>query len=174
MKIFLIGFMGSGKTTFGRKLAKSLNSRRTGTGYEFTDLDELIESKAGMSITSYFEKFGEPAFRELEKATLQNTIFPDNAIIATGGGTPCFTGNMQWMNDHGTTVYLSLSPQALAERLQHGQTERPLIKDLNKKELIDYITDKLASREEFYQKAKFILSGLDITVEKFLKYLQIE
>jgi len=167
MKIFLIGFMGSGKTTFGHKLAKKL-------GYDLIDLDHLIESKAGMSIAKYFEKSGEPAFRKLEKATLQNIPFPDNVIIATGGGTPCFSDNMEWMNDHGTTVYLSLSPQALADRLQHGQAERPLIKDLNKQELIDFITEKLVSREEFYKKAKFIVNGLDITVEKFLKYLQIE
>jgi shikimate kinase len=167
MKLFLIGFMGSGKTTFGRKLAKALN-------YEFIDLDELIESKAGTNITQYFEKFGESAFRELEKITLQNTHFPDNSVISAGGGTPCFSGNMEWMNDNGTTVYLSLSPEILADRLRHGQAERPLIKGLDKEELVNFITEKLASREEFYKKASFIVDGLDLTVEKFLKYLRID
>jgi shikimate kinase len=167
MKIFLIGFMGSGKTTFGRKLSKALD-------YEFIDLDKLIESKAEIGIAEYFEKFGEPAFRELEKSTLQDTKFPDKAIISTGGGTPCFSGNMDWMNNHGITAYLSLPPQALADRLEKGQAERPLIKDLNKNELVGFITEKLASREKFYKKANFIVNGLDLTVEKFLNYLKIK
>ena len=102
MKIFLIGFMGCGKTTLGRKLSKFLD-------YGFVDLDELTESKAGMTITQYFEEFGEAAFRDLEKTTLQETPFAENTVISTGGGTPCFSGNMDWMNRATPFTRLSLT-----------------------------------------------------------------
>ena len=167
MKIFLIGFMGCGKTTLGRKLSKGLD-------YEFVDLDELIESKAGMTIARYFENFGEAAFRDLEKTTLQDTPFPENAVISTGGGTPCFSGNMDWMNNQGITVYLSLPPAALADRLVRGKAKRPLIKDLSQEELVKYITTKLAERIEYYTQAQHTLISIDLTAEKFLEAVPVE
>ena len=166
MKVFLIGFMGSGKTTIGKKLANYLK-------YEFIDLDKLIESKAGMSIVDYFEIHGEPLFRELEREILQKTEFPENAIIATGGGAPCFGDNMEWMNKNGLVTYLSLSPKALASRLEHSKTDRPLIRHLNGEELIDYISIKLKDREVFYNQAKNVVSASDLTAERLSFYLNL-
>jgi len=166
MKVFLIGFMGSGKTTIGKKLANYLK-------YEFIDLDKLIESRAGMSIVSYFELHGEGAFRELERDILQKTVFPENVIIATGGGAPCFGDNMEWMNKNGLVAYLSLSPKALASRLEHSKTDRPLIRHLKGDELIDFISAKLQDREVFYNQAKFVVSASDLTAERLSFYLNL-
>lgn len=166
MKVFLIGFMGSGKTTIGKKLANYLK-------YEFIDLDKLIESKAEMSIVSYFELHGEGAFRELERDILQKSEFPENVIIATGGGAPCFGDNMEWMNKNGLVAYLSLSPKALASRLEHSKTDRPLIRHLKGDELIDFISSKLQEREVFYNQAKYVVSASDLTAERLSFYLNL-
>ncbi|MCF8451773.1 MAG: shikimate kinase [Pedobacter sp.] len=166
MKVFLIGFMGSGKTTIGKKLANYLK-------YEFIDLDKLIESKAGMSIVNYFELHGEGAFRELERDILQKSEFPENVIIATGGGAPCFGDNMEWMNKNGLVAYLSLSPKALASRLEHSKTDRPLIRHLKGDELIDFISTKLQEREVFYNQAKYVVSASDLTAERLSFYLNL-
>src|ERR1700750_2431868 len=89
--VFLIGFMGCGKTTLGRKLASRM-------GYPFIDLDHVLEAKAGMTIAEYFNAFGEDAFRKLESEILKQTDYPENAIVSTGGGLPCFFDNMAWIN----------------------------------------------------------------------------
>lgn len=158
--------MGSGKSTIGRKLASYLH-------YEFVDLDKLIERKAGMSIADYFNKHGEESFRELERDTLQQTIFSEDSVIATGGGVPCYFDNMDWMYKEGKVVYLSMDPKALADRLKHSKVSRPLIKDLDQDQLIEFITQKLKSRDVFYQKAHCIVSGLDLTAEKLASYLEL-
>jgi shikimate kinase len=166
MKIFLVGFMGSGKTTIGKKLANYLK-------YEFVDLDKLIEVKAGMSIVDYFEIHGESAFRELEKEVLQLAHFGQNAIIATGGGTPCYDDNMAWMSTHGQVVYLSMPPKALASRLENSKADRPLIRNLKGDELVDFISNKLKEREPFYNQSKFVVSASDLTAERLAFYLNL-
>lgn len=166
MRVFLIGFMGSGKTTIGKKLANYLK-------YNFIDLDKLIESRTGMSIVEYFELHGEEAFREFERSILQETDFPENVIIATGGGAPCFGNNMEWMNENGLVSYLSLSPKALAGRLEHSKTDRPLIRHLKGDELVEYIDTKLQEREKFYNQAKFVVSASDLTAERLSFYLNL-
>ena len=119
MKIFLIGFMGSGKTTLGRKLASKM-------GYEFIDLDHKLEQQVELSIAEYFSFFGEDAFRKLESTVLKKTPYPENVIISTGGGLPCYFDNMDWMKANGKVVYIKLSPKTLADRLESGKEERPL------------------------------------------------
>lgn len=166
MKIFLVGFMGSGKTTIGKKLANYLK-------YEFIDLDKLVEYKVGMSIVEYFEIHGETAFREVEKEVLQNAFFAENSIIATGGGAPCYADNMSWMSQNGQVVYLSLPPKALANRLENSKSDRPLIRNLKGDELVDFITKKLADREPFYNQAKFVVSASDLTAERLAFYLNL-
>lgn len=165
MRIFLIGFMGSGKTTLGRKLAQYLQ-------HEFVDVDKQIEAKIGMSIAHYFHLHGEEAFRKLEREVLQSSTYPHNAVIATGGGAPCYADNLEWMQRCGKVVYLSLPPRALANRLKNSKTERPLLKDLEDEELVDFISQKLAEREVFYNRAKYIISGIDLTAEKLANYLE--
>jgi len=166
MKVFLVGFMGSGKTTIGKKLANYLKC-------DFIDLDKLIEAKVGMSIVQYFELHGESAFRDLEREVLQKTDFSENVIIATGGGAPCFGDNMSWMNENGLVAYLSLSPKALASRLENSKTDRPLIRNLKGDELEGFISAKLAEREPFYNQSKFVVSASDLTAERLAFYLNL-
>jgi len=161
-RIFLIGFMGCGKTTLGRKLAARL-------GYTFYDLDHLLEEQAGMSVAEYFSNFGETAFRLAESEILKNTAYSENAVISTGGGLPCFFDNMDWMKAQGTTVYIKLSPKTLAGRLEHGKEERPLLRHKHGEELINFISEKLAERESFYMQAQVIADGLSLTAEKVVE-----
>jgi shikimate kinase len=158
MRVFLIGFMGSGKTTFGKKLASSL-------GYPFFDLDHVIEALVGQSIPEYFTAHGEESFRKLEKQTLQEGAYPDDCVVSCGGGSPCFFDNMDWMNQNGLTVYLDMPAAALAKRLEKGKHKRPLLKDLDEAGLLRFIETKLAEREVFYSKARLIVSGIDINPE---------
>ena len=159
MKIFLIGFMGSGKTTLGRKLASRMD-------YEFIDLDHKLEQQVELSIAEYFQLFGEDAFRNLESQVLKKTLYPDNAIISTGGGLPCFFDNMDWMKANGKSVYIKLSPKTLADRLETGKEERPLLQDKHGDALVEFIEQKLDEREKFYSQASIIVDGLSLTAEK--------
>lgn len=150
--IFLIGFMGSGKSTIGKNLAKKLNK-------EFIDLDDYIVEKKQMTITDIFQQFGEEEFRKLENSALKEIIKNKNQIIATGGGVPCFYDNMEIMNENGTTVFLQLSAEELAKRLANEKAQRPLIAELSNSELIDFINKKLNERDKFYNKAKVIINS---------------
>ncbi|HEY9196369.1 MAG TPA: shikimate kinase [Mucilaginibacter sp.] len=159
MKYFLVGFMGCGKTTWGRKLAARL-------GYEFIDLDHALEEKAGMSIAEYFSSFGEDAFRKLESDVLKQTAYPENVVVSTGGGLPCFFDHMAWMNAHGETIYIKLSPKTLADRLENSKTIRPVLQGKKGDELVEFISGKLAEREGFYLQAQHHVEGIDMSVEK--------
>ncbi|WP_158825292.1 shikimate kinase [Mucilaginibacter lacusdianchii] len=165
-RIFLIGFMGCGKTTLGRKLAAKLN-------YTFYDLDQLLEEQAGMSVAEYFSSFGETAFRVAEAEILKQTPYAENAVISTGGGLPCFFDNLTWMNTNGQTVYIKLSPKTLASRLESGKDERPLLRDKHGDELVAFIADKLSERESFYEQAHIIADGLGLSAEKLAGILKL-
>jgi len=167
MKIFLIGFMGSGKTTLGRKLAARM-------GCEFIDLDHKLEQQVELSIAEYFSIFGEDAFRKLESEVLKKTIYSDNAIISTGGGLPCYFDNMEWMKANGKVIYIKLSPKTLADRLESGKEERPLLQDKHGDDLIAFIEQKLAEREGFYSQANIIADGLSLTAERLEQILGAE
>jgi shikimate kinase len=158
MKIFLIGFMGSGKTTFGKKLAASLNC-------PFFDLDHQMEAIVSQSIPEYFAAKGEESFRELEKQTLQEHGYPETCVISCGGGTPCFYDNMDWMNQNGVTIFLDMPALALAKRLEKGKHKRPLLAGLDEAGLLSFIETKLAERLPFYIKAKVVVSAIDINPE---------
>lgn len=146
-KIFLIGFMGSGKTTTGKKLASRLN-------WEFIDLDEFIEEDKGMPVAEIFETQGEDWFRTVEAEALRTVAKADNTVISTGGGTPCFYENMEFMLQNGLTVYLRMTPESLARRLARSSAGRPLLKGIDKEELETYIRTKLAEREPWYSMAE--------------------
>lgn len=157
--IFLVGFMGCGKTTWARKLAAKL-------GCDFMDLDHVLEAKVGMTIPEYFTMHGEEKFRELESEVLKLTEYPAQAVISTGGGLPCFFDHMDWMNSHGKSIYIKLSPKTLADRLENAKTVRPVLQGKKGDELVTFIEGKLAEREAFYLQATYIVEGIDMSVEK--------
>jgi len=157
--IFLIGFMGCGKTTLGRKLASRMN-------YPFIDLDHVLEAKAGMTIAEYFSTHDEDAFRKLESEILKQTDYPKNAIVSTGGGLPCFFDNMDWINAHGRSIYIQLPPKTLAQRLSNEKNKRPLLRDKTGDELVAFIDQKLSEREKFYKKASIIADGHSLNAER--------
>lgn len=146
--------MGSGKSTIGPKLARALD-------IPFFDLDKIIEEQEGMTIASFFEQKGETAFRQLEADLLRSiTLVNDSFLLSTGGGAPVFYNNMDFMNEHGLTIYLEMNPKSLAQRLAPARAGRPLLKHLNNGELEDFVAVKLKEREPFYKKARLIISGL--------------
>ena len=157
--------MGCGKTTWSKKLAAHL-------GYEFIDLDNVLQDKVGMTIAEYFARHGEDSFRKLESSILKETDYAENTVVSTGGGLPCFFDNLQWMNANGKTLYIKLSPKTLAERLENAKTERPVLRGKKGDELVDFIAEKLAEREGFYMQASHIISGIDLSVEKIKKALE--
>lgn len=153
MKIFLIGFMGSGKSTTGKKLAQELS-------FEFLDLDEALEKRMGLSIPQLFNEGGEAFFRLKEHETLLEIVKKEgDFVISTGGGTPCFNNNMSIINNSGISVYLYLTPELLAARLDRSKIERPLIKGKKGTELVDFISQKLHEREEWYSQSMHTVSG---------------
>lgn len=164
LRIFLIGYMGSGKTTLGKKLAARL-------GYEFIDLDHAFEEQEGMSIAKYFSLHGEDAFRHGESALLKQTPYPAKAVISTGGGLPCFFDNMDWMNANGYTVYIKLNAKVLAGRLEGGREERPLLREKQGEALIAFIDEKLTDREPYYSQARLTVSDMNLSAEKLEQLL---
>lgn len=158
MIIFLIGYMGCGKSTKAKQLAHRLDC-------PVIDLDAEIVSRTGKTIAEYFEAFGEGGFRDYESETLKTHQYPENCVVATGGGLPCFFDNMDWMNANGITVYLEMEPAQLVSRLQNRQ-KRPLIKDLDDEQLLEFINVKLAERNPFYTQAKVIVNAFDLDAEK--------
>lgn len=156
--IFMCGFMGCGKTTQGKKLAKEM-------GYYFIDLDDYISNKYDNTITDLFQEVGEDEFRKIESSSLRECI-NDNmkALIATGGGTPCFNNNIDLMKSNGKVIYLKMEPEALYNRLFNAKNERPLIKDKANEEMLLYIENLLKIREPFYSKADIITSGVTVDI----------
>jgi len=160
MLFFLNGFMGSGKSHWGKIWAAQYK-------LGFVDLDGAIEADEGKSVVDIFESKGETYFRDVEADKLREMGALKNTIVACGGGTPCFKDNMQWMKENGITVYISATPDEILRRLAKGQEQRPLIKKLNQAELLFFIEQKLKERESFYKQANIILPSADITEHTF-------
>ena len=148
-KIYLIGFMGCGKSYIGKQLAQSL-------GWEFLDMDDFLEANEGISISQIFAEGGATLFRDLEQNYLKATFDFENTVIATGGGAPCFFDNIDWMNANGTTIYLKTPVSILVDRLKAETDHRPLLAGKTKSQLSDFIKTKLKERSPFYQKAQYI------------------
>ncbi len=167
MRVFIIGFMGAGKSHWGRIWADV-------SGMSFFDLDELIELDEQLTIDQIFEKKGEPYFRQREAALLHSLLDYDNCIIACGGGTPCFNDNMKWMNDHAFTVFIKASPMVLLENMLDEIEKRPIFKHINKEELLTFIRVKLKERDSFYAAAKLTISIGDLkksTIQEIQKLM---
>ena len=150
VRIFLIGYMGAGKTTLGKAFAKRM-------GVTFIDLDWYIEERFHTTINMLFASRGESGFRQLERDMLREVAEFEDVVIATGGGTPCFFDNIDYMNTKGCTVYLDTSPSVLYNRLIQSRKQRPILKDKQPHELEDFIAQALESRLPFYKKAGYVL-----------------
>jgi shikimate kinase len=162
--IFLIGFMGSGKTTLGKKLAPKL-------GLSLTDLDAEVEKAAGMTIAELISSRGEAAFRKLESHTLKN-LKAAGRVISTGGGTPCYFDNLQWMKEQGKVVYIEMDEAALYSRLKTTDlTQRPLLKDLDEDGLRQFIHERLAERSTFYRQADIRFNPIRENLEALIAQL---
>ena len=152
--------MGCGKTTSGKTLSKKL-------AIPFYDLDDLIEDQIGMTIAGYFAKHGEEKFRMIEKECLQKTFSFNTAIIATGGGTPCFFDNLEMINTNGISFYIKADVKLLISRIVDTKDTRPLISNLKDNEMVENLNNLLTKRKPFYEKANHIVSAID-TVDEIL------
>ena len=159
MRIYLIGYMGCGKTTLGKKLSKHL-------GLQFIDMDHYIEKRNCKTVPQLFEEFGEEGFRQRERKALEELSEFTNIVIATGGGAPCFFDNIDLMNRTGKTIYLNIHPKILAGRLLKSKTERPLIKGKSREELVDFIDKTLRKRNEFYKQANHEITRPDVDLDE--------
>ena len=149
-RIILIGYMGAGKTTVGKALAKELHM-------PFYDLDWYIESRMHKTVKASFDERGEAGFRKIEHNMLHEVAEFEDIIISCGGGTPCFFDNIDYMNRQGETVYLKATPEVLYGHLKMGKTIRPLLLNKTADEVQVFIREQLAQREPYYSKAKYVL-----------------
>lgn len=144
-RIYIIGMMGVGKTTIGKKMASLLH-------YEFIDLDKEIEAKEGKPVGKIFEEKGEAYFRKFETEML-DSVNGEKLIVATGGGTPCYNNNMELINSKGISVYLEANSGLIFQRISRFTDKRPLLKGMNEEQIKSFISQKLAEREPFYRLA---------------------
>lgn len=163
-RIYLIGFMGSGKSTFGKKLAKEL-------ALPFIDLDKEVEIKAKCSITDIFKYLGEDTFRKMESDTLHELSEREEFVMATGGGTPCYFNNIDFINKKGKSIYIELDIQSIYNRLSQAKNIRPTIKDKKEEELMQFIKDKLKEREPIYKQAAVTINGLSVNLREVVSKL---
>ncbi len=164
MRIYLIGYMGSGKSTLGRRLAEH-------AGLQFVDMDHYIEQRNCKTIPKIFAEEGETEFRNKERKALEEVSAFSDVVIATGGGAPCFFDNIDFMNRTGKTIFLNIDPDILAARLMQSKTERPLIKGKSKEELVQFIDETLKIRNRFYSRAHFQITQPDIDLHDVMQML---
>ena len=155
--VFLIGYMGCGKTTLGEVLARQL-------GVRFIDLDEFIEARQGMTIVEIFDEMGENRFRELETEALREVAAMTDVIVGCGGGTPCHGGNMEIMNEAGITVWLTTSPERITARLllPEQKSKRPKVLHLPNEEVLPLVKAELLARAPIYGQAQLQFDSTDI------------
>lgn len=166
MRIYLVGYMSAGKSTTAKRLANRL-------GVEAFDTDRLFEARYKISINDFFHKYDANLYRRLETQILHDTLQYENAVIATGGGTPCFNDNMDWMNQHGFTIFLKISPQSAITRLSQSKVKRPLVYERPPEELADFIHKNYAERMPFYEKAQLTFKGEDLDIEALMAAIPV-
>lgn len=174
IRIVLIGYMGAGKTTVGKELAKAL-------GVSFYDLDWYIETRRRKTVKQIFDERGEEGFRQIEHNMLHEVAEFENVIISCGGGTPCFFDNMEYLNQQAETIYLKASPEVLYGHLKMGKGVRPLLLNKTPEEVQTFIREQLAYREQFYKKAKHTIDvnlmdnfeKIAITIQKIREELNL-
>jgi len=159
MKIYLIGYMGSGKSTLGRGLAKAL-------GISWLDLDTEIESRYKISVPDFFSKYGEKAFRDVEHKVLNDITLISDIVVSTGGGAPCFYNNMELMNQSGLTIYLEATPALILTRIGPYAWKRPLFQKMDGSDILEKITEHLKSREIYYQQAQITIDATNPDIKE--------
>jgi len=164
VKIFLIGLMGSGKSYWADKLSSLLN-------IPAFHLDDEIEKAEQKTVAEIFSEKGEDHFRQKENEVLKSFSAKENFILSTGGGAPCFYDNMNWMNNNGITIWIDEPVEIIAERLQKEKSHRPLIATVEDNNLEYFLTQMREKRNSFYSKAKYYLTGNNITEKDFLKII---
>lgn len=157
-RIFLIGYMGAGKTTVGKDLSKRL-------GLSFIDLDCYIEGRYLRTVSQLFAEKGEDAFREIERKMLREVAMFEDVLISTGGGAPCFFDNMKFMNESGTTVYLQVSVEELAKRLEICKHTRPILQGHSGDSLVAFIAENLEKRNPYYTQASIVFDAEKMLTE---------
>ena len=165
MKIYFVGYMFSGKSSVGKKIAKAM-------GFDFYDLDTLFERKYKISIADFFSRYDEAAFRKLEHEVLLSTKGYDNCVIATGGGTPCFEGNMDFILENGLSVYLKSSVKTILNRRSTSKRVRPILANKSDDEALLFVERQLAEREPFYQKADLTIKAESVDIEEVIQAIQ--
>lgn len=158
MNIYLVGYMGSGKSTIGRQLAGKLN-------YTHLDLDDFFEETYRISIMDFFMKYDESAFRNIETRLLEKTFDFTCHVISTGGGTPCFHNNMSLINRLGLSVYIRMHPKSLFDRLKHAKRPRPRTASLDDDALMSRILDDMLVREDYYNQAHIAVKGESVDMQ---------
>jgi shikimate kinase len=166
MRIFLVGYMGSGKSSIGSVVAQEL-------GLRFVDLDKAIEERQGKDIASIFSGEGEVRFREIEKQVLHDWLKQDDYVMATGGGTPCHADNMDKMCDAGVTIYLKLNTETLFDRLKADIGNRPLLQGRVDHELFNFIHDTLLEREPYYLDAQYRVKAKDLKASELTEFIRL-
>jgi shikimate kinase len=157
--------MGSGKSTVSHKIASKL-------GYLRFDLDELFEQRYKISIQDFFQKYDESLFRKLESRLLKETVLLNKVVIATGGGTPCFYDNMEWMLEFGTTVFIHMQPGSLVKRLLDSKKKRPLLIGKTPEQLREFVQNQLRQRSIWYSQAHIILKGESLDINEAVDQIQ--
>jgi shikimate kinase len=164
MKVFLIGYMASGKSHLGKELAQL-------TGYPNIDLDDIFEERYRISVNDFFEKYDELSFRRLEQELLLETESLPNGLVSTGGGTPCFFRNMEFMKINGVSIYLRVNVRILAERLENVKRKRPLLNKVEPGEMEMFVRKQLDEREPFYLQADHIVEAQRIDPASIMKLI---
>lgn len=153
--LFLVGYMGCGKSTLARKLARRL-------GVSCADTDTLVERREGASVADLFRYEGEERFRRAERAALEEAIAAGCAVVSTGGGLPAWGDNMERMNAVGTTVYLRRTPEQIVRRLTpYGRQKRPRLQGLSDEEIVVFMRRDMAAREAYYTRAQIVVDCSD-------------
>ncbi|MGN0032296.1 MAG: shikimate kinase [Candidatus Limimorpha sp.] len=164
-RIYIIGYMCSGKSSVSRKLAGRL-------GYHSCDTDDLFEERYHVSVNDFFNKYGEGYFRKFESEILKNTAGMHRTVVSTGGGTPCYFDNMEWMKENGKTVFIKVSPATVFNRLAMAKRKRPLVNGKTSDELMEYIENHYGSRLSIYEQADLIVKGENFNIDELLDCLE--
>lgn len=164
MKLFLVGYMGCGKSSLGRKIAKRAEMR-------FVDMDSVIEEREGASVSDIFRYEGEKYFRGKERELIEEVaLAADDVVVSTGGGVPTWQDNMARMNEIGVVVYLRRTAERIASRLSpHGRQKRPKLRGLNDEELVRFMRENMAEREPFYSQARYCIDCDNLSDEELIE-----